>query len=68
MAEGMNVELEKVGMVAMIAALMIPGMVWAAKARSTPWMLARAALVGGLIVGAVRVEAAMDESAAELAG
>ena len=63
MAEGINVEFEKLGMVAMIAALLIPGMVWVMKAKSTPAMLGRATLVSGLILGAVRI----DASAAELA-
>ncbi len=67
MAEGINVEFEKLGMVAMIAALLIPGIVWVMKAKSTPAMLGRATLVSGLILGAVRVEAGMDASAAELA-
>ena len=67
MAEGINVEFEKLGMVAMIAALLIPGMVWVMKAKSTPTMLGRATLVSGLILGAVRIEAGMDASAAELA-
>ncbi len=67
MAEGINVEFEKLGMVAMIAALLIPGMVWVMKAKSTPAMLGRATLVSGLILGAVRIEAGMDASAAELA-
>ena len=67
MAEGINVEFEKLGMVAMIAALLIPGMVWVMKAKSTPAMLGRATLVSGLILGAVRVEASMDASVAELA-
>ncbi len=67
MAEGIGTEFEKLGMVAMIAALLLPGMVWVMKAKSTPAMLGRAALVSGLILGAVRVEAQMDESASELA-
>ena len=66
MADGMDTEFEKLGMVAMIAALLIPGMMWVSKGKSTAAMLGRAALVGGLIVGAVRVEAGMDETAAEL--
>ncbi len=66
MAEGISTEFEKLGMVAMIAALLIPGMVWVMKAKSTPAMLGRAALVSGLVLGAVRVEAEMDESAAQL--
>ncbi len=67
MAEGMDVEFEKLGMVAMIAAMLIPGMVWVVKAKSTPAMLGRATLLSALILGAVRVEASMDESAAQLA-
>ena len=66
MAEGIHVEFEKLGMVAMIAALLIPGMLWVTRGKSTPAMLGRAALVSGFILGAVRVEAEMDESAAEL--
>lgn len=66
MAEGINVEFEKLGMVAMIAALLIPGMMWVAKGKSTPAMLGRAVLLGGLIVTAVRVEGSMDDSVAEL--
>ena len=67
MADGISTEFEKLGMVAMIAALLIPGMVWVMKAKSTPAMLGRATLVSGLILGAVRIEAGMDASAAELA-
>ena len=67
MAEGLNAEFEKLGMVAMIAALLIPGMVWVMKAKSTPAMLGRATLLSGLILGAVRVEGSMDQSAEELA-
>ena len=66
MEESTGTEFEKFGMVAMIAALLIPGMVWVMKAKSTPAMLGRAALVSGLILGAVRVEAVLDESAAEI--
>ena len=67
MTDGASVEFEKLGMVAMITAMLIPGMMWVAKAKSTPAMLGRTALVVTLIVGAVRVESSIDESAAELA-
>ena len=67
MAEELGTEFEKLGMVAMVAALLIPGMIWVSKAKSTWAMLGRTALVCGLTVGAVRVEAGLDRSAAELA-
>ncbi len=66
MAEGINAEFEKLGMVAMIAALLIPGMVWVMKAKSTPAMLGRATLLSGVILATVKVEGSMDQSAAEL--
>ena len=67
MAKGIGTEFEKLGMVAMIAALLIPGMMWVSKGKSAAAMLGRAALVSGLILGAARVETEMDESVAELA-
>ena len=67
MAEGLNAEFEKLGMVAMIAALLIPGMVWVMKAKSTPGMLGRATLLSGFILAAVKVEGSIDQSVEELA-
>ena len=63
MAEGFGIEVEELGMVALIGLLLIPGLLWISKARSTASMIGRTALVGGLIAAAVTIEASMDTSA-----
>ena len=67
MAEGFGIELEEMGLVALIGVLLVPGVVWIAKGRSTSSMIGRIALVGALITAAVAMEAAMDQSADEFA-
>ena len=66
MAEGLAIEVEELGMVALIGVLLVPGAIWIAKGKSTASMVWRTALLGGLIAAAVTIEAAMDQSVAEL--
>jgi hypothetical protein len=60
------IELEEMGMVALIGVLLVPGLIWIAKGKSTASMIGRTAVVGGLIAAAVTIEAAMDKSVEEL--
>lgn len=63
MAEGFGIEMEVIGMVALIGLLLVPGVVWIAKGKSPASMIGRTALVGALIAAAVTLEASMDQSA-----
>ena len=67
MANGFGIELEEMGMVALIGVLLVPGVIWIAKGKSSAGMFGRMAVVGGLIAAAVTAEAAMDKSVDELA-
>ncbi len=63
MAEGFGIELEELGMVALIGVLLVPGVLWIAKGKSSASMFARMAAVGGLIAAAVTLEATLDRTA-----
>jgi hypothetical protein len=60
-------EMEGLGMVALIGALLVPGAIWIAKGKSTASMVGRTVLIGGLIAAAVTMELAIDETTEELA-
>ena len=64
----MNIELEEIGVVALIGIVLVPGVLWIAKGRSSMSMFGRMAVVGGLIAAAVAIEASMDKSVNEVAG
>ena len=64
----MNIELEEFGVVALIGVLLVPGVLWIAKGRSTASIFGRMAAVGGLIAAAVAIEASIDKSVNEVAG
>lgn len=61
------VELQEFGVVGLIAAALIPGFLWTAKAPTGTRMAARAALTGGIIVAIIALEAKLDNSANKLA-
>ena len=62
MPEGLEIEVEELGVVALIGILLVPGLIWIAKASSTASIVRRTALVGGIIAAAVTIESAMDQS------
>lgn len=59
----MNIEFEEIGMVALIALVLFPGVLWISKGKGTGNTVFRAAVVGSLLLGAVTVEASMDQTA-----
>lgn len=61
----MNIEFEELGMVALIGLVLFPGVIWISKGKGKRSTIFRAAAVGALLLGAVKVEAAMDETAEE---
>ena len=58
--------MEEIGMVALIGLLLLPGVMWIAKGKTTASKIGRTTLVGCLVAAAVRVEASMDQSANEI--
>lgn len=60
-------KLEQIGMVALIGLLVFPGVIWVSKAKTGGSMVLRAAIAGSLLVGAVILEASMDETAESVA-
>ena len=62
----MNIEIEELGMVALIALVLFPGVIWISKGKGTTSTIFRAATVGALLLGAVTVEASMDQAADSL--
>lgn len=56
------IEFEEMGMVALMGVLLVPGLIWIAKGKSTASMVRRTVIVGGAIAGAVVLEAALDRS------
>ncbi len=62
----MEIEIEELGMVALIAVVLFPGVLWISRGKGTRSTIFRAATVGALLLGAVTVEASMDQSADEL--
>ena len=64
---GLGIEVEELGMVALIGLALVPGTIWTAKAPNGVRMALRAALVGGLIVGAIALESKLDKGANEVA-
>lgn len=63
MNSGLAVELEEGGLVALIAVLLLPGVMWIAKAKDAKSTAIRSAVVVGLIAGALAIEATMDRTA-----
>ena len=63
MNKGLGTELEEGGLVALIGMLLLPGVLWIAKAKDAKSTAIRSALVVGLIAGALAIEAAMDHTA-----
>jgi len=59
----MDTELEEFGMVALIGLVLLPGILWVSKAKGTGGVILRSAVVGALLIGAVTVEASMDQAA-----
>ncbi len=66
MSNGLAIELEEGGLVALIAMLLLPGALWIAKAKDGKAMAIRSAVVVGLIGGALAIEAAMEQTAGEI--
>jgi uncharacterized membrane protein len=66
MANGLGIELEEGGLVALIGVLLLPGALWIAKAKDGKSMAGRAALVAGLVGTALMIEAAMEQTAGEI--
>lgn len=63
MSNGLGIELEEGGLVALIGLLVVPGLAWVAKAKSGKAMAVRAAVLAGVAATALAIEAAMDKAA-----
>jgi hypothetical protein len=61
--QGLGIELEEVGTVALIGLLLVPGVLWVAKSKTGANAAVRAAFVAAVIAGAVAVEFAMEKTA-----
>lgn len=59
-------EFEELGMVALIAMVLFPGVLWITRGKGTRSTIFRAATVGALLLGAVTVEASMDQAVDDL--
>ncbi len=62
----MDLEIEELGMIALVALVLLPGVLWISKGKGTRSTIFRAAAVGALLLGAVTVESSMDQAAEEL--
>ena len=67
MAEGMFLEAEELGVVALIGVIVVPGIIWAAKGKSGGGILRRTLVLAGLVGAALAIEATLDRSANTLA-
>jgi hypothetical protein len=56
-------EYETIGMIALIGLVVLPGVLWISKAKGAGGVILRSAVVGTLLLGAVTVEASMDQAA-----
>ena len=61
--QGLGIEVEEMGTVALIGLLLVPGLLWMARGKTGPSMALRAVFVGTVIAGAVTIEFAMDGTA-----
>lgn len=59
----MDTDFEELGMVALIGLVLLPGILWISRGKGTRSTIFRAATVGALLLGAVTVEASMDQAA-----
>jgi hypothetical protein len=60
---GLGIELEEMGVVALVGLVLIPGFLWISRAKSGAGTLVRGAMVAGLLAGALLVERTMDRTA-----
>ncbi len=60
---GLGIELEEMGVVALVAVVLLPGFLWISKAKSGTGTLWRGATVAGLLAGALLVERNMYSTA-----
>lgn len=66
MNSGIAMELEQGGLVALIAVLLLPGVLWISKAKDGKSMAVRSAVVAGVVGAALAIEAAMERTAGEV--
>ena len=64
--DGSALEFEDLGMVVLIGALLIPGVLWITQGPSTGAVVRRSMVVAGIIAAAVAVERAIDQAAGSL--
>ncbi len=62
----MDLEIEEIGMIALVALVLLPGVLWIAKGKGTRSTIFRVATVGALLLGAVTIESSTDQAAEEL--
>jgi hypothetical protein len=62
----MEFEVGELGMVALIALVLFPGVLWISRGKGTRSTIFRAATVGTLLLGAVTIESSMDQAAKRL--
>jgi len=61
------VDVEDLGMVALATVVLIPGLMWAAGAKSTGGKILRGGVVAGLLAGLMAVEITLDSAAESIA-
>ncbi len=61
------VDLEDLGMVALATVVLVPGLMWAAGAKTTSGKILRGGVVAGLLAGLMAVEITLDTTAEAVA-
>ena len=62
MSQGIAVEVEELGRVALISALLVPGLAWVANGNGSAAKVRRSLLIGGVIAAALGLEAILDRN------
>jgi hypothetical protein len=66
MSDGMEIEVEELGRVALISVLLVPGILWIANGNGAAARVRRSMVLGGLIAAASGLEAILDSRANDI--
>ena len=61
-------EFEGIGMIALVGALLLPGVYWIVRGKSTAAIVGRSVVVGTVVVAAAVFEGTVDSTAEKLVG
>jgi hypothetical protein len=68
MNNGLAMEMEEVGMVAIIGLILVPGAMWVGNGKSLGSKLVRGMIVGAAIAAAAMIESSLDNTVNSAAG